>query len=84
MHKIFSFKGVVRNTDNMLADEGECLEVMNMRIKDGSLVPVGRPVDVAALGYAYSRILLFHAGCISISSPVTLLREESSPHTAKR
>lgn len=61
MHKIFSFKGVVRNTDNMLADEGECLEVMNMRIKDGSLVPVGRPVDVAALGYAYSRILWHEA-----------------------
>ena len=64
MHKIFSFKGVVRNTDNMLADEGECIEVMNMRIKDGSLVPVGRPVDVAALGYAYSRILWHEAaGC---------------------
>ena len=45
----------------MLADEGECLEVMNMRIKDGSLVPVGRPVDVAALGYAYSRILWHEA-----------------------
>lgn len=64
MHKIFSFRGVVRNTDNLLAAEGECVEVMNLRMKDGSLVPIGRPVDVATLGYAYSRILWHEAaGC---------------------
>ena len=64
MHKIFSFKGITRNTDDFIAGEGECIEVMNMRMKDGSLVPVGRPEVVTNLGHAYSAIYRHEvAGC---------------------
>ena len=64
MHKIFSFKGITRNTDDFIAGEGECIEVMNMRMKEGSLVPVGRPEVVATLGHAYSAIYCHEvAGC---------------------
>ena len=49
MHKIFSFKGITRNGDPLVADEGECIKVVNMRMKDGVYVPVPRPEVVAEL-----------------------------------
>lgn len=75
MHKVFSFKGIVKNTDNMLANEGECLEIINMRLKDGSLVPVGRPAEIARLDYAYSRIYRHN-----VSGCYLCLTDEESPH----
>ena len=54
MHKIDSFKGIVRGGDNMLSSGGECLDVVNMRMKGGSLVPVPQPKCVASLGFCYS------------------------------
>ena len=64
MHKIFSFKGITRNGDPLVADEGECIKVVNMRMKDGVYVPVPRPEVVAELDYAYYRIFRHEAtGC---------------------
>ena len=40
MHKNFSFKGVVRSNDNILAYEGECMELVNLRMVNGSLKPI--------------------------------------------
>lgn len=56
MHRIFSFKGVTRSADNLLAGEGECIEVVNLRMKEGTMVPVPRPIDEASLEADYSRI----------------------------
>ena len=58
MHKVFSFKGVNKATDDVVAQEGECLEVVNLRMCNGSLRPVPLPEKVAVLGYAYSGIFL--------------------------
>ena len=56
MHRIFSFKGVTRSADNMLAGEGECIEAVNLRVKDGTMVPVPVPTEEVLLNDNYSRI----------------------------
>lgn len=58
MQKYFSFRGIVRNTDNLLAHEGECMELVNMRVNNGSLQPVAPPEIVAKFGCAYSAIYI--------------------------
>ena len=64
MQKIFSFKGITRNTDNLLAQEGECMDVVNMRMVNGSLEPFPQPHVKASLPVAYSEAY-WHAmaGC---------------------
>lgn len=56
MHKNFSFKGVVRSNDNLLANEGECLELVNLRMVNGSLRPIPTMVEEACLYSEYSAI----------------------------
>ena len=56
MHKNFSFKGVVRSNDNILANEGECLELVNLRMVNGSLKPIPETVETAVLSEKYSKI----------------------------
>lgn len=58
MQKNFTFKGIVRNADALYAKEGECLEVVNMHLKNGSMVPVPPPCTVAELNGNYSAIYL--------------------------
>ena len=57
MHKFFSFKGITRSTDNLIAGEGESLELMNLRSCNGSLKPVPEPKSVSLLSTSYSLIL---------------------------
>ena len=54
MQKIFSFKGITRNTGDLLAQEGECLDMVNLRMVNGSLEPFPQPDIVASLPAAYS------------------------------
>lgn len=54
MQKSFSFKGINRSTDVVLAHDGECLDIVNMRMTGGSLMPMPQPDVMAELGYAYS------------------------------
>lgn len=56
MQKSFSFKGINRSTDVVLAHDGECLDVMNMRMSDGSLRPMPQPVTVAGLSSPCSAV----------------------------
>jgi hypothetical protein len=49
MQKSFSFKGINRSTDVVLAQDGECLDIVNMRMSDGSLRPMPQPATVASL-----------------------------------
>lgn len=53
MKKIFTFKGIKRDADVMYANDGDCMEMVNMRLKNGSTVPVPMPREVASLAYAY-------------------------------
>ena len=56
MQKNFSFKGINRSTDVALAQDGECVDIVNMRMSNGSLLPMPQPVKVAQLGKEYSAI----------------------------
>lgn len=56
MHKIFSFKGVTRKSDNLLAGDGECIAAVNVRAKDGVMVPLPRLSDEVTLAHRYSAI----------------------------
>ena len=74
MQKNFSFKGINRSTDVALAQDGECLDMVNLRMSNGSLVPMPKPAEVAVLDSAYSA-LYWHelAECyIGITSDGTL------------
>ena len=51
MHKIFSFKGVTRKSDNLLAGDGECIAAVNVRAKDGVMVPLPRLTDEVTLAH---------------------------------
>lgn len=76
MHKIFSFKGITRNNSHLAAAEGECLDILNMRMKEGSLVPVPVPETEAALEYPYSKIVWHemtgHYLCVTDDSDAVL------------
>ncbi|MBE6294585.1 MAG: hypothetical protein E7090_07905 [Bacteroidales bacterium] len=56
MQKNFSFKGITRNTDALYAKEGECTELVNMRLRNGTLIPMSKPLQKALLPYKYSSI----------------------------
>lgn len=38
------FSGITRNTDDGISPDGECMELINARIKNGSLSPIGKPI----------------------------------------
>lgn len=56
MHKSFSFKGINRSTDLLLASEGECVDVVNLRMSNGCLCPMPQPVPCADLPGVYSAV----------------------------
>lgn len=43
------FSGIVRSVDPGLSQDGQCVELINARIKDGSVRPIGRPKVIGAL-----------------------------------
>lgn len=56
MKKIFTFKGIKNNTDALYANDGECMEMVNMRLKNGSAVPVALPRELASLEHEYTAV----------------------------
>ena len=76
MQKVFSFKGITRSGDDLLASEGECLEIINMRMKNGSLVPLPNPKNEVTLDYNYSKIywheIAHHYLCVTDDANATL------------
>lgn len=56
MQKIFSFKGITRNTDSLYCAEGECEELVNLRHHNGVLTPFPTPDILASLPCNYSAV----------------------------
>lgn len=56
MHKSFSFRGITRSADNMFVQEGDCMELVNLRNKNGSTLPVAHPARLASLPDNYSAV----------------------------
>lgn len=56
MHKSFSFKGLNRSGDVSLAADGECMDVVNLRMNNGVLQPMPALGQVAELETEYFAI----------------------------
>lgn len=56
MQKNLTFKGIVRNTDNLYAKDGECAEMVNLRIENGVAVPIAPPRELASLPREYKAL----------------------------
>ncbi len=56
MQKNLTFKGIVRNTDNLYSKDGECVEMVNLRIENGVAVPIARPRELASLPREYKAL----------------------------
>ena len=97
MHKTFSFRGISRSTDNMFVQDGDCLELINLKSRNGSAVPVAPPQVLANLPYRYSAVYRHEAAskylCITADEgrvhllddgfvPVEGRAIELSPHCA--
>lgn len=54
MQKSFSFKGINHSADTVLAQDGECLDVINMRMSNGSLLPMPQPRMLNLLNTSFS------------------------------
>ncbi len=53
MQKIITFSGIVRSGSELSANDGECMEMLNLRTKSGSLQPMAPPKQLALLPYDY-------------------------------
>ena len=56
MQKSFSFKGLAHNGDNLLANEGECMELVNLRYRDGCLLPIPSVFKEKEMESVYTKI----------------------------
>ena len=45
MKKNVTLSGITRHTDDQISQDGECMELINARVKNGSIVPVGKPIQ---------------------------------------
>ncbi len=61
MQKNFSFKGLTRSGDNLSAADGECMELVNLRVADGCLSPIPVQFAETSLAAGYSDIF-WHVG----------------------
>lgn len=59
MHKRITFQGMTASNDILNAAEGECLEMVNLRMDGGSLRPVPKPQTVAELDSLY-KLVFWH------------------------
>ena len=56
MLKNITFKGIVRSTDNLYSKDGECAELINLRITNGVAQPIAPPKELASLPRKYSAV----------------------------
>lgn len=47
MKKNIIFSGITRHTDDQISPDGECMELINARVKNGSITPIGKPIQVS-------------------------------------
>lgn len=45
--------GISRNTDDAISTDGDCMELINARIKNGSVLPVGKQILLKSFGEIY-------------------------------
>lgn len=50
------FKGITRNTDDGISADGECMELINARVNNSSIEPIGKPIMLKQTSNTYSKI----------------------------
>lgn len=55
-NKIIQIKGITRNTDDGICLDGECMELINARLKNGSIEPIGKPILIKETKNTYKNI----------------------------
>lgn len=50
------FKGITRNTDDGISADGECMELINARVNNSSIEPIGKPIMLKQTAHTYSKI----------------------------
>ena len=50
------FKGIIRNTDDGMCSDGECMELINARMNNGSIEPIGKPIQIALTEHEYKSV----------------------------
>lgn len=50
------FKGITRNTDDGISADGECMELINARVNNSSIEPIGKPIMLKRTAHTYSKI----------------------------
>lgn len=80
MHKIVSFKGITRSGDNLVASDGECMELINMRMRDGAMEVMAPPLEVAAFACKYKAMFYHNMAntymCVTADSGAVHLYDE--------
>lgn len=49
------FSGITRNTDDGICRDGECMELINARIKNGSIEPIPSPIVLQSFNEEYTK-----------------------------
>lgn len=50
------FKGITRNTDDGICADGECMELINARVNNSSIEPIGNPILLKQTANKYTSI----------------------------
>lgn len=50
------FKGITRNTDDGICPDGECMELINARVNNSSIEPIGNPIQLKQTANKYASI----------------------------
>lgn len=50
------FKGITRNTDDGICPDGECMELINARVNNSSIEPIGNPIQLKQTTNKYTSI----------------------------
>lgn len=50
------FKGITRNTDDGICPDGECMELINAKVNNSSIEPIGNPIQLKQTVHAYKEI----------------------------
>lgn len=50
------FKGITRNTDDGICPDGECMELINAKVNNSSIEPIGNPIQLKQTVHTYKEI----------------------------
>ena len=76
------FRGITRNTDDGVCQDGDCMELINAHVVNGSIEPVSKPIELASFQNTFKSIH-YHANakkyiCVSENGSLEWKSEDFS------